>query len=306
MRKPTPKPLEKKVLIMNRHCCCICQAERMYKPVAIHHIDGDNSNNKIENLAVLCLDHHSMADAGLRRGKSGSGRKLTPIHVREYKRLWETKVELTGKLQKKTFPLYQKKHLQIFHQFEISKIKNEIIVLDDKDKRLREKFAYFEQLLIEEFLTDLPLRKFLLQAYSELVIPGFITEERNKSKLLAESIQGLFLHLADPDTLPMERSDKKLFLKSLEVLEDMGHFAGEFSPYISPLKNACNAILDLAEIASNYGLKDTRGKILRKLKKIEKGCSEYESEKKGKQASQEREKRLRVVRRTMEKVKSLK
>lgn len=76
MRKAIPNSKEKKVLVMSKHCCCICQAERIYKPVAIHHIDGNNSNNKLENLAVLCLDHHSMADAGLKKGKVGSGKKL--------------------------------------------------------------------------------------------------------------------------------------------------------------------------------------------------------------------------------------
>lgn len=84
MRKEIPNSKEKKVLVMSKHCCCICQAERIYKPVAIHHIDGNNSNNKLENLAVLCLDHHSMADAGLKKGKVGSGKKLTPAHVKEY------------------------------------------------------------------------------------------------------------------------------------------------------------------------------------------------------------------------------
>lgn len=306
MRKAIPKNIEKKVLVTNKHCCCICQAERMYKPVAIHHIDGNNSNNKIENLAVLCLDHHSIADAGLKKGRSGSGRKLTPAHVKDYKKLWETKVGLTRKLQKKTFPLYQKKHLQILHQFEINKIKNEILTLSDKDKRVKEKFAYFDQLLLEGLMTDLPIRKFLLQAYDELVIPGWVIDDVTKSKLLSQSIPSLFFHLAGPDIIPIGRSDKMLLVKGLEVLETMGHFAGEFSPKISPLKNACNAIFELAEIASLYSLKDVKRKIPRLLKKIQRGCSEYESEKKGKQVSQERRKRIGIVKKTLEKVKSLK
>jgi len=291
---------------MNKHCCCICERDGLFKEVLIHHIDGNNSNNKSENLAVLCLNHASMADAGLRTGKLGSGKKLTPAEVKEYKKRWETKVGLTSNLQKRTFPLYQKKHLQILHQYEINKIKNEILSLNDKDKRLKEKFTYFDQLVIEEWMTDLPLRKFLLKAYDELIIPGWIIEDVNKSKLLAKSISSLFSHLGDPTLIPMNKSEKKLLTKGLEALETFASFAGQFSPNISPLKNACNAILELAEIALLYNLKDVKRKILRLLNKIEKDCSEYESEKKTKLVTQERLKRVTIVETTIRKVNSLK
>lgn len=185
MRRKIPKNIEKKLLVMNRHCCCICGIATMHKPVAIHHIDGNNSNNKVVNLAVLCLDHHSMADSGLVKGKVGAGKKLSPEYVKEYKRLWESKVEATSNLPKKTFPLYQKKHLQIFYQFEIRRRKTEIAILPGNDKRIKENFQYFGELLMEELTSGLPVRKFLLEAYDDLVVPGWVFDNVTKAKLLA-------------------------------------------------------------------------------------------------------------------------
>lgn len=305
MRKSLPKNIEKTVLVMNKHCCCICQADKMYKPVAIHHIDGNNSNSKIKNLAVLCLDHHSMADAGLKKGKVGSGKKLTPAHVKDYKRLWEAKIALTSKVEKRKFPLYKKKHLEILYQFEINKIKNEILVLNDRDKRLKEKFDYLDQLYFEELTGEIQLRKFMLQAYSDLIIPGWIFEDVNKAKLLAKAVPDLFIHLGNPDWVPMDRSDKQLLIKALDVLETLASFAGEFGSYQSPLKNACNAIFELAEISSPYSLKGAKKKFVRVLNKVQKNCSEYDSDKTGKQASQQRNKRVAIVKKTLEKVKAI-
>jgi hypothetical protein len=68
----------------------------------VHHIDGNNSNNIESNLAVLCLVHASQADAGIKPGKLGSGKKLKPDDVTQYKRIWERKIELELQHRKKT------------------------------------------------------------------------------------------------------------------------------------------------------------------------------------------------------------
>ncbi len=303
MRQAVPNKIEKKVLVMNKHCCCICQADRMYKPVTIHHIDGNNSNNKLENLAVLCFDHHSMADAGLKKGKVGSGKKLTPAHVKEYKRLWEAKVALTSKIEKRKFPLYQKKQLEILYQFEINKIKNEILSFSDNSKHLKEKFDYLDQLVLEELISGIRLRKFLIQAYSDIAIQTI--GDTNRPKILSQSLLNLFLHLCGPEYVSISAEDKKLIRQSLEAFETLGSFAAEFTDKISTLKNVCKAILELAEITSPYSIKGVKNKILQVLKKIQKDCSEYELEKQSKLVVQQRLKRVNVAKNTIQKIKSL-
>lgn len=107
MRQKLPPSLERRVLVKNGHCCCICQGDGCGKEVLIHHIDGNNSNNVESNLAVLCLIHASQADAGLRQGKLGAGKKLKPDSVRQYKKIWQRK------RRTETLPLRAKKQLEI-------------------------------------------------------------------------------------------------------------------------------------------------------------------------------------------------
>lgn len=69
-----------------RRTCCICEIPG--KHVQIHHIDGDRSNNRSSNLAIICLDCHSKVTA-----TGGLGRSFSPGEVRQYKRAWEHKVQ---------------------------------------------------------------------------------------------------------------------------------------------------------------------------------------------------------------------
>jgi hypothetical protein len=75
-----PDSVRTRVLLANRHACCICQKI----DVQIHHIDGDNSNNVEDNLAVLCLPHHDKATA-----PPTLTAKLRPGDVKIYKASWE-------------------------------------------------------------------------------------------------------------------------------------------------------------------------------------------------------------------------
>jgi len=303
MRKKLPQPSEKRILVMNKHCCCICENDGMFKEVVIHHIDGNNSNNEMENLAVLCLQHASLADAGLQKGKLGSWKKLTPSEVREYKKHWETKVGIEKKFERRQFPLYQKKHFEILYEFEIAKIKNEILSLSDNDKRLKEKFDYLDQLVIEEFISGLEIRKLLLGAYWDIALQ---TIDRNRvPKMLSKVILGLFKHLIGPHEVKIDARDKRLILKSMEPLGTLGSFSAEFNPDLRVLSNACTAFYELSEIAKWYNLKGVNEKIVKELIKIRKDCSKYESEKKSVWIKNERLKRVNIVKRIIKKVKLL-
>ena len=51
-----PPDVAAKVQFLSNRTCCVCR--RQGKPVQIHHIDSDPTNNNTDNLAVLCLDCH--------------------------------------------------------------------------------------------------------------------------------------------------------------------------------------------------------------------------------------------------------
>lgn len=86
-RKKIPRESEASVLAANQHLCCICHKEG--RAVQIHHIDEDNTNNNISNLAVLCTQHHEEVGRTSRQGKGYSRRE-----VLIYKEEWEKHCKL--------------------------------------------------------------------------------------------------------------------------------------------------------------------------------------------------------------------
>jgi hypothetical protein len=84
MRIPLNPKQRSEILILNNHSCCVCGKGG----VQIHHINSDSSDNRLENLAVLCLDHHDKATSP--KGLSAS---LKPEEIKTYKERWETSCE---------------------------------------------------------------------------------------------------------------------------------------------------------------------------------------------------------------------
>ena len=304
MRKKLPATLEKKILVKNRHCCCICQRDGIGQDVNTHHIDGNHNHNVESNLAVLCLIHASQADAGLKKGKLGSGKKLKPGEVKEYKKIWERKIDLENKHKKQIIPLYRKKHLEALFYFEIRKTANEIVSLNDTDKRIKDKFNYLDQFYFEEVFTDINLRKILLEAYSDMAIQTF--ERTELPKKICSSLENLFLHLVGPEDVSIGPQDKMLISKSIEVLETLGDFAAEFNKNSSVLQKVCATIYNFGEISTWYKLKQQKTKIYKVLNKIKNFSLHYEDEKKpASEVKKEQKKRQTMVDRYYNKLKRL-
>jgi hypothetical protein len=72
MRRATPSNTEAELLQLSRRRCCLCFGLLGYlglKKGQIAHLDRDASNNAIENLAFLCLDHHDEYDSRTSQSK---------------------------------------------------------------------------------------------------------------------------------------------------------------------------------------------------------------------------------------------
>ncbi|MGB8296576.1 MAG: hypothetical protein WCG85_14205 [Polyangia bacterium] len=79
MRKPISPADEESVLVRSRRRCCICfglHRDVAVKKGQIAHLDQDNSNSSIENLAFLCFDHHDAYDSTTRSSKTFSLREV--------------------------------------------------------------------------------------------------------------------------------------------------------------------------------------------------------------------------------------
>lgn len=76
-----PKDIAAKVLFISDRTCCVCRIKG--KPIQIHHIDENDSNNDINNLAILCLDCHNETQI-----KGGFHRKLDADQIILYRDDW--------------------------------------------------------------------------------------------------------------------------------------------------------------------------------------------------------------------------
>lgn len=71
-RKRIPESTQAEVLVQSRRRCCICfglKRDDEVKKGQIAHLDGNRNNNKIENLAFLCFDHHDEFDTSTSQSK---------------------------------------------------------------------------------------------------------------------------------------------------------------------------------------------------------------------------------------------
>lgn len=86
-RQPISKPVETEVLTKSRRRCCLCyglHGDISEKNGQIAHLDQNRSNNKPDNLAWLCFNHHNSYDS-----QSSQGKGLTKSEVKTYrKQLW--------------------------------------------------------------------------------------------------------------------------------------------------------------------------------------------------------------------------
>ena len=85
MRVPIPDDVAAQVLFQHHRTWCICNIPG--KPIQIHHIDEDPSNNDQSNLAVLCLECHELTQL-----KGGFGRKLRAPEVTLNRNSWVARV----------------------------------------------------------------------------------------------------------------------------------------------------------------------------------------------------------------------
>jgi hypothetical protein len=71
-RVAVPSEIQDQVVLLSRRRCCICfglYGNVDVKTGQIAHLDHDNENNVLDNLAFLCLDHHDQYDSKTSQSK---------------------------------------------------------------------------------------------------------------------------------------------------------------------------------------------------------------------------------------------
>lgn len=87
-RPRIPEPLQIRILYDCARTCCVC---RLPRPVQIHHLDGDRTNNHDSNLAALCSECHGEAHTTHRLAQN-----LTADKIRAHRLQWEAEIRERG------------------------------------------------------------------------------------------------------------------------------------------------------------------------------------------------------------------
>jgi hypothetical protein len=104
----------------DRLCCCCNNGKKMADQ--IHHINGDNTNSKFENLAYLCFDCHSAAEV-----KGGLKKRLTPKAIIKYRDLH---YEIVSKRRSTSLKILDNPISQLSSEVLLVAAKNAIIILE--------------------------------------------------------------------------------------------------------------------------------------------------------------------------------
>lgn len=108
-REKIPSDIAARVLFFSNRTCCVCRSPG--KPVQIHHIDDNPSNNDESNLAVLCFDCHRETQI-----KGGFDRKIDADQIILYRDDWKRIVassRATSESQKIKTSTDKKAHIEL-------------------------------------------------------------------------------------------------------------------------------------------------------------------------------------------------
>src|SRR5438132_12485159 len=82
-RPHLPRSIEAEILIRSRRRCCVCyglKRDLAEKRGQIAHLDRNRENNRPDNLAYFCLDHHDQYDS-----RTSQSKGLTEGEAKHYR-----------------------------------------------------------------------------------------------------------------------------------------------------------------------------------------------------------------------------
>jgi len=248
-RKSIPPQIEREILFRNEASCCICGKNN----VQIHHIDGNNSNNDLKNLAVLCIEHHDQASS-----KSSMTRRLTPALVKKFKSDWEARISKKREIARRY--IRTNKEEQSFVRFEIKRLVYSLSAFPDK----KSTNAIIEQLYNWHLFSD--STKNILKTIG--YIRWFLKE--TQISILLTHLWEFFWQFVDPKDVPMTKKDEKNLVIAIELIGDLGKQIVILEENPRLFKDFFFAVKHFEDFANRYKkdtLKNTIEKQLTEVKK---------------------------------------
>jgi hypothetical protein len=235
-RLPVPADIADEVLYRNDHTCCICNVPR--KHAQIHHIDGDPSNYDIANLAVVCLDCHSLVT-----GSQGLGRHYGAGEVRRYKGTWEQVVLYRRRKYK---PPNRANQRELIGQIDV--IICQILAAPD-DARRKELLEVIYNLHLWRGTSQID-RQIIegfghLAVMSGLSMPGLARE-------LALKVWEMCWHFIGPHQTRMDRTGSNLVARCADVIESLASYNCLMQQHVGVLRTTMGTAENLFDVALWY------------------------------------------------------
>jgi len=207
-RSRIPRAVESEVLFRADHTCCVCRTR--WKDVQLQHIDGNPSNNRLSNLAVVCLDCHSQIT-----GRRGLGKSFTPSEVRKYQRAWESQVAGSRRVHRPRIS-YRR---ELISQIDV--IICEILACHRDRRRVGELLEVLYELHVWRGNREIDGK--ITEGLYHLAVmsggwPGPVSE------LLPEKLWELCWHFVGPDDVPMDKHGSDHVLDCIDVLNALAEF----------------------------------------------------------------------------------
>lgn len=213
-RSQIPDRVAVEVLFRSDHTCCVCESKG--KEVQLHHIDGNPSNNKSDNLAVVCLECHSRVTRS-----AGLGRGYRPSEVRKYKRSWEQRIADRRGIHKPTVR-YRKELVT-----QVDLIVCEALACAPKNlQRAKELLELLYELHLWRGASDLDKR--ILEGLEHLALMSGLNSAQ-LGEVVAEQIWRMCWHFAGPKHVPMNKRDVGYVLRYIDALRTLAEFNSEYS-----------------------------------------------------------------------------
>jgi HNH endonuclease len=223
-RPSIPKRTEHEVLFRNQSVCCVCQKTG----VQIHHLDGNPANNAIENLCVLCIEHHAQASS-----QSNIVKALSKSLLRKYKADWE------GIVARK------RRSNAVSRLHHSSKVESDLIRFEIK----RIVFGLHESKSIAELNSSIDyLYKWHLVEGRQKDIIDTMTSVHwllslREIKIIARRLHEFFWQFISPQKIPMTKREERVIIETIVLLRFMGVQAVIFDQDRSTVQEVVKSII---------------------------------------------------------------
>jgi hypothetical protein len=215
------------------------------KDVQMHHIDGKPGNNQSANLAVVCLDCHSLVS-----GTRGLGRQYGAGEVRKHKRTWEQAVAAQRRVYKPPSRALQR---ELIGQVDL--VICQILAAQEHARR-KELLDLLVQLHLWRGTPKID--KQIVEGFGHLAVMSGLGIPR-LARVLAVKTWELCWHFVGPHQVAMDSSDMSLVIASADVIESLASYNCIDAKNVAVL----NAALATAEKMFDIALWYKREKIAR-------------------------------------------